>query len=111
MKRLFRPFMEAVHNQLEQAKFYRSPRATSVKPRRYEQIDLTREFEIRAQKREQLKQEKLKELYESHDKKAAQIRSVTPIAGGLSDLSEGEGMTTDGEEGGTMSKRKLMVQA
>lgn len=110
MKRVFRPFMDAVHNQLEQMKFYRSPRARSIKARRYEQIDLTREFEIRAQRRESEKQRKLTQLYENHDKKAAQIRAITPVAG-QSDLSEGEGMTTDGEEGGVMSKRQLVMQA
>jgi len=59
MKRLFRPLVDAVHNQLEQMKFYRPDRARSTKMRRYEQIDLTREFEIRAQKREQNKQQRL----------------------------------------------------
>ena len=44
MKRLFRPFMDAVHNQLEGMKFYRADRSRSTKVRRYEQVDLTREF-------------------------------------------------------------------
>ena len=50
---MFRPIVDAMHNQLEQAKFYRPDRARSSKVRRYEQVDLTREFEIRAQRREQ----------------------------------------------------------
>ena len=52
MKRLFRPFMDAVHNHLEDIKFYRSPRARSKKLRRYEHVDLTREFQLRQEKRE-----------------------------------------------------------
>ena len=55
MKRVFRPFVDAVHNQIEQMKFYRPDRARSSKLRRYEQIDLTREFEIRAKMREAAK--------------------------------------------------------
>ena len=110
MKRLWQPFMNAVHNQLEGMKNYRPPRAASKKVRRYEQVDLTREFEIRVKRREQEKQKRLNELYEKHDKRAAEIRSVMP-AGGQSDLSEGEAITTDdGEEGGEMSKRKMAMQ-
>jgi len=68
--------MDAVHNQLEGMKMYRSPRARSIKVRRYEQIDLTREFEIRQERREKEKQRRLEELYESHDAKASKIRSL-----------------------------------
>ena len=108
MKRIFKPFMDAVYNQLEQAKFYRAPRAPSTKLRRYEQVDLTKEFEIRAQRRELEKKRRLEELYESHDAKAANLRDITPVTGGQSDLSEGEGMTTDGEDG--LSKRQMVAQ-
>lgn len=110
MKKLFRPFMDAVHNQLEGMKFYRAPRAGSTKARRYEQIDLTREFEIRQQRREVEKKKRLEELYKSHDEKASRIHSISPIVDSAqqSDLSEGEGMTTDGD--GEGSKRKMMLQ-
>lgn len=50
----------------------------------------------------------MEELYESHDKKAAQIRAVTPVS---SELSEGEGMTTDGEDSTVPSKRQMIVEA
>ena len=104
--------MDAVHNQLEGMKFYRAPRSRSVKMRRYEHIDLTQEFRIRSAKRESEKQRRLEELYESHDAKAAKIKGVTTTtSGNLSDLSEGEGMTTDGEEPGQLSKRKMVQQA
>ena len=113
MKRLFRPFMDAVHNQLEGMKFYRADRSRSTKIRRYEQVDLTREFQIRTEQREKEKQRRLEELYESHDARASKIRAVTAMSqqnqAGQSDLSEGEGMTTDGEDG--QNKRKLAQEA
>lgn len=92
-------------------KFYRPDRARSTKVRRYENVDLTREFQIRTEQREKEKQRRLEELYESHDAKAAKLRTLMPqqSSGNQSDFSEGEGMTTDGEDG--PSKRKLAEEA
>ena len=54
--------------------------------------------------------DRLAELYEKHDEKAAKIKSVVvPQRNDASDLSEGEGLTTDGEDG--TSRRDLMLQA
>ena len=52
----------------------------------------------------------MEELYERHDAKAAKLKSMTVVdPAGLSDMSEGEGMTTDGEDG--PSKRKMVALA
>ena len=45
----------------------KAPRAPSRKIRKYEHVDLTKEFEIRSERREKAKKEKLEELYERHD--------------------------------------------
>ena len=45
----------------------KAPRAKSKKLRRYSDIDVNKEFEIRHQKREKEKKEKLEELYKKHD--------------------------------------------
>ena len=51
------------------------------------------------------------ELYEKHDEKASKLRAIEPVmASDASDLSEGEGMTTDGE-GGELSRRKMAMIA
>jgi hypothetical protein len=43
--------LDAVHRSYEKLFFYNAPRARSKKVRRYEQIDVTREFEILTSKR------------------------------------------------------------
>ena len=44
--------------------------------RRYEHVDLTKEFELRHKKREVEKLQKLEELYEKHDKRALEMRDL-----------------------------------
>jgi len=52
MKRVMQPFMDSVHYQYEKLFFYAAPRSRSSKQRKYTQIDLTKEFEIRTKRRE-----------------------------------------------------------
>lgn len=44
--------------------------------RRYEHVDVTKDFELRSQKRETEKLQKLEELYEKHDRQALEIRAL-----------------------------------
>jgi len=52
MKKLFRPFQQALHDRYEQMTFYKTPRGRSKKIRKYEHVDLTKEFEYRHAQRE-----------------------------------------------------------
>lgn len=67
MKRLFQPLMDSVHRSYERMFLSKAPRSRSTKIRRYEHVDVTKEFEILKQRREALKQQKVEELYEKHD--------------------------------------------
>lgn len=40
---------------------------------------MTREFEIRQERREKEKKRRLQELYKSHDEKAAKLRMIQPV--------------------------------
>lgn len=57
----------------------KAPRSRSKIQRRFEQVDLTKEFEIRTKKREAEKQEKLEELYKKHDQRAEKARELISI--------------------------------
>lgn len=102
MKRIFRPLIDSFHNIYEHNKLCnnpcltltlniiidKAPRSRTKKQRRYEHVDLTKEFEIRHKKREQEKQAKLEELYEKHDKRALEFKGIiatgkqsTPLGG------------------------------
>ena len=59
--------------------FYNAPRGRSRKLRKYEHVDVTREFEILTKRRESLKTEKLEELYEKHDERVSKIREVSIV--------------------------------
>ena len=77
MRKLFRPFQDAMHNSYEKMTFYKTPRGRSKKTRKFTDIDLTKEFEFRLKQREARKKKRLEELYAQHDIKAL----------GLSDLA------------------------
>ena len=47
MKKLFRPFQDMLHNNYEKMTFYKSPGGRSKKVRKYDNVDLTKEFQIR----------------------------------------------------------------
>jgi len=47
MRKLFRPFKDALHNSYEKMTFYKAPGGRSKKIRKFEHIDLSKEFEIR----------------------------------------------------------------
>lgn len=57
----------------------KAPRSRSKIQRRFEQVDLTKEFEIRTKRREAEKQEKLEELYKKHDQRAEKARELISI--------------------------------
>ena len=78
MKKLFRPLQDAMHNSYEKMTFYKTPRGRSKKVRKYEQIDLTKEFEYRLNQREARKKQRLQELYQDHDLKALGIKDIVP---------------------------------
>lgn len=78
MKKLFRPFQDALHQSYEKMTFYKTPRGRSNKIRKYENIDLTKEFEYRQAVRESKKKEKLEDLYKSHDLKAFELKDLVP---------------------------------
>jgi len=67
MKRIYQPMMDAVHRGYEKLFFYSAPRSRSKKIRKFEHIDVTREFEILTARREQAKFERIEQLYEKHD--------------------------------------------
>jgi hypothetical protein len=47
MRKLLRPLQDAMHNSYEKMTFYKTPRGRSKKMRRYEHVDLTKEFAFR----------------------------------------------------------------
>ncbi len=69
--------MDAVHRSYEKIFFYQAPRGRSKKVRKYEHIDVTREFEILTARREKAKAEALEQLYEKHDIKMSQLNDLT----------------------------------
>ena len=68
---------DALHRSYEKVFFYNAPRARSKKVRKYEHIDITREFEILTQRRHEAKRDKLEQLYAKHDEKLSQMTSLT----------------------------------
>lgn len=47
MRKLLGPLKEAMHARYEKMTFYKTPRGKSRKIRKYEHVDLSKEFEIR----------------------------------------------------------------
>lgn len=76
MKKLIRPLQDALHNSYERMTFYKTPRGKSKKVRKYEHVDLTKEFEFRSAQREKAKQERLEQLYSSHDLQALELKDL-----------------------------------
>ena len=79
MKKLLRPLQDALHNNYEKMTFYKAPRGRSKKVRKYEHVDLTKEFELRQTQRNALKQSRLEELYAEHDLKALEISDLISL--------------------------------
>lgn len=79
MRKLLRPFQEAMHQRYEKMTFYKTPRGKSRKIRKYEHVDLSKEFEIRVKQREARKKERLEELYQDHDQKALGLKDIVNI--------------------------------
>ena len=52
MRKLVNAFPDAVHRTYEKLFFYNAAGARSTKIRRYEHVDITKEFELLTQKRE-----------------------------------------------------------
>ena len=59
--------------------FYKTPRGKSRKIRKYEHVDLSKEFEIRVNQRETRKKERLEELYQDHDQKALGLKDLVSL--------------------------------
>jgi len=78
MKKLLRPLQEAMHQSYEQMTFYKTPRGRSRKMRKYENVDLSKEFEVRQNQRDARKQERLEQLYSEHDLKALGLKDIVP---------------------------------
>ena len=76
MKKLLRPMQDAMHQSYERMTFYRTPRGRSSKIRKYEHVDLSKEFQLRQAQRELKKQKKLEDLYNLHDLKALGLKDV-----------------------------------
>lgn len=58
--------------------FYKTPRGRSRKIRKYEHVDLSKEFEVRQKQREARKQERLEQLYQEHDMQALSLKDLVP---------------------------------
>ena len=57
----------------------KAPRSRSKRQRRYENVDISKDFELRYKRREAEKQAKLEELYEKHDKKALEFKGIVSL--------------------------------
>ena len=90
MKKLFRPFQEAMHQSYEKMTFYRTPRGRSRKIRKYEHIDISKEFDFRDTQREMRKQRVLEDLYSKHDLEALGLNDLVPSNVDRSKMSEDE---------------------
>lgn len=65
-----------MHTSYEKMTFYKAPAGRSKKVRRYDHVDLTKEFEMRRNQREQKKQQRLEELYSRHDLQALGVTDL-----------------------------------
>lgn len=99
--------MDAVHRGYEKLFFYNAPRSRSKKIRRFDHIDVTREFEILTSRREKAKYDRIDELYEKHDQKQAQIQSVV-----IKDNTRADHLATfsDGDEAEQVRRNELIRQ-
>ena len=107
MRKLYQPMLDAVHKGYESLFFYNAPRARSKKVRKYEHIDVSREFEILTARREKLKQQRLEEIYEKHDEKMSKISDLQ-----LNTPKQQNHMATfsDGEEAEFQRRNALQKQ-
>jgi hypothetical protein len=67
MKKFFKPLLDSAHKFYENRRHFPAPRARSKKIRKYEHVDISKEFEILTKRREAEKKEKLEELYDKYD--------------------------------------------
>lgn len=93
--------MDALHRSYESIFLYNAPRGRSKKTRRYEHVDITREFEILTARRNVLKAERLEELYDKHEQKVSLIKDVA--------LPVEEPMISDGEEADSARRNAVRV--
>ena len=96
-----------MHNSYEKMTFYKAPRGRSKKIRKYEHVDLTKEFEIRQAQRNEVKQRRLEELYADHDLKALGISDILTLnkAVDRKDLTEEQIQALDVQE---EAQRKML---
>jgi hypothetical protein len=79
LKKLLRPFTENVFYLYERNKQVKAPRAKGKRVRKYAQIDITREFEVKQQKRELEKNKALNQVYADYDRKALEMKDIVAI--------------------------------
>lgn len=64
------------------------PRAKGKRVRRYAQVDIQREFEIRNAEREKRKKAALNRIYSEYDKKALEMRELVTVDGEENELQK-----------------------
>ena len=79
-----------MHQSYEKMTFYRTPRGRSRKIRKYEHIDISKEFDFRDTQREMRKQRVLEDLYSKHDLEALGLNDLVPSNVDRSKMSEDE---------------------
>ena len=90
MRKFLRPIVDAMERQRQAIFFQHSP-VKAQKIRRYEHVDLSKEFEIRKQRREEEKKKMLNEVYEKHDERVNYLKTTALPA----DVRSGEPSDTD----------------
>ena len=88
MKKFFRPLTESLETVYERQKHHKMPRAKGKRVRRYAQVDIQREFEIRNAEREKRKKAALNRIYSEYDKKALEMRELVTVDGEESELQK-----------------------
>lgn len=68
--------------------FYKAPRGRSKKVRKYDHVDLTKEFEFRQSQRDLKKQKSLEELYSQHDLQALGLSDLISLDNKELDLAK-----------------------
>lgn len=106
MKRLIDAFPNMVHRSYERLFFYNAAGAASKKVRRYEHVDITKEFELLTKHREQAKNERLEELYKKHDDRQALIDDLAIVESAEKHVAT----FSDGEEADQYRKKELALQ-
>lgn len=94
----------------------KSTENSPVKPekiRRYDQVDLSKEFQIRKQRREEEKHKRLTQLYEKHDERLTQLKKSLPqdVSARADSKADGDKSDTDAlTDGEQLYKRQSAMK-